>query len=143
MSEDKPKRSYAKASYKTKPYTVRFDIEKFNFFMSREKLETAQQLVDHFLNGYWWQWKVAKPTHKDVPPVYDAPKIENPVHDEPKQWAEPKIGQYEAYQQEISEANSIPEVEAISREIKKDTIPDWQKKKLEQLAVEKSKTFDF
>lgn len=69
MSEDKPKRTYAKASYKTKPYAVRFDIEKFDFFMSREKLKTAQQLVDHFLNGYWWQWKVAKPTHKDVPPV--------------------------------------------------------------------------
>lgn len=74
MSEDKPKRSYAKASYKTKPYTVRFDIEKFNFFMSREKLETAQQLVDHFLNGYWWQWKVAKPTHRDVPPVESLPQ---------------------------------------------------------------------
>jgi len=44
---------------------------------------------------------------------------------------------------EISEANSVLEIENIVREIKKDTIPDWQKNKLEKIAIEKSKTFDF
>ena len=124
MSEDKPKRSYAKASYKTKPYTVRFDTEKFDFFMSREKLKTAQQLVDYFLNKFWWEHKVAKPTHKDSPPEYDAPKIENPIHDEPAMWAEPKQVVFKSVAEWVQEKRQIgDEDEFIQWEKKLDADP--------------------
>jgi hypothetical protein len=77
--------------------------------------------------------------------LYDAPKINRITNDETALWQEPKpkIDQYAAYQTEISTANSVLEIENIVREIKKDTIPDWQKNKLEKIAIEKSKTFDF
>lgn len=78
-----------------------------------------------------------------IPASFDGKKIDKITHDEPAMWAEPKVDQYTAYQKEISECNSIVEVEDLVKLIKLDTIPDWQKKKLEQLAVEKSKTFDF
>ena len=139
------KRSYAKESTKSKPTGVRFDLEKVDFIKAKEKLNTYQKVVDFLLNKYWWEHKIAKPTHKEVPMVYDVPKRDRITHDEYNPWqeAKPKIDQYAAYQTEISEANSVLEIENIVREIKKDTIPDWQKNKLEKIAIEKSKTFDF
>jgi hypothetical protein len=142
---DKKERSYAKESTKSKPSGIRFDLEQLEFIQKREsKLNTKQKVVDFLLNKYWWEQKIdAKPNHKGLPPEYDAPKIENPIHDESPMFSQPKINQYDAYYLEISETNSVEEIEAVVREIKKDNIPDWQKRKLEQLAVEKSKTFDF
>jgi hypothetical protein len=139
------KRSYAKESTKSKPTGVRFDLEKVEFVKTKEKLNTYQKVVDFLLNKYWWEHKVAKPTHKEVPMFYDSPKIDKGIYNETSIWQEPKpkIDQYAAYQTEISEANSVLEIENIVREIKKDAIPDWQKNKLEKIAVEKSKTFDF
>jgi len=151
MSEDKPKRSYAKASYKTKPYAVRFDTEKFDFFMKREKLQTAQQLVDHFLNSYWWQWKVAKPTHKDVPldelkseinysestPAAFDGKMKRTVLDEPAMWQteKPKINQFDAYKNDILETTYSGDLEKVMKIIKADTsIPKWQQIQLQAFA---------
>ena len=77
--------------------------------------------------------------------AYNGVKASIITYDEIALWQEPKtkIDQYAAYQTEISEANSVLEIENIVKEIKKDTIPDWQKNKLEKIAIEKSKTFDF
>jgi ribosome biogenesis GTPase A len=115
--EEKPKRSYAKASYKTKPFTVRFDTEKFDFFMSRQKLKTAQQLVDYFLNKFWWENKVAEPTHKEVPPIVlrNEPEVSQPiqtvrVRKTPQQWVLDKrdLDDQESYQKWFNELESDP-----------------------------------
>lgn len=115
--EEKPKRSYAKASYKTKPFTVRFDTEKFDFFMSRQKLKTAQQLVDYFLNKFWWENKVAEPTHKEVPPISlkSEPEVSQPiqtvkVRKTPQQWVLDKrdLDDQESYQKWFNELEADP-----------------------------------
>ncbi len=93
------KRSYAKESTKSKPTGVRFDLEKVDFIKAKEKLNTYQKVVDFLLNKYWWEHKIAKPTHKEVPMVYDVPKTDRITHDEYNPWqeAKPKIDQYAAY----------------------------------------------
>lgn len=68
-------RSYAKESTKSKPTGVRFDIEKSDFVKGREKLNTFQKVVDFLLNKYWWDHKIAKPSHKEVPPSEFASEI--------------------------------------------------------------------
>lgn len=112
-------------------------------FGNEEKMKTyLYSLIDEFGQ----MGKISeKIDYSKTPIFYDAPKVDKPIHDEPPIWqeAKPKIDQYAAYQTEISEANSVLEIENIVREIKKDTIPDWQKNKLEKIAIEKSKTFDF
>lgn len=97
MSNERKQRTYEKASYKTKPYTVRFDIEKFDFFMKRQALKSAQQLVDFFLNEYWWKWKVPVVTAKEAPPlslkmdkIFDAEVVAD-VSEEPLKFDKPKI----------------------------------------------------
>lgn len=88
---DKKERSYAKESTKSKPSGIRFDLEQLEFIQKREsKLNTKQKVVDFLLNKYWWEQKIdAKPNHKGLPPEYDAPKIENPIHDEPPMFQQP------------------------------------------------------
>lgn len=100
---NKEPRSYAKESTKSKPTGIRFDIEKSDLVKGREKLNTFQKVVDFLLNKYWWEHKVAKPSHKGLPPdelntdinfiptspsVYDGKKFNTNI-DEPKQWQEP------------------------------------------------------
>lgn len=126
--EEKPKRSYAKASYKTKPFTVRFDTEKFDFFMSRQKLKTAQQLVDYFLNKFWWENKVAEPTHKEVPPITlkSEPEVSQPMQTvaerkTPQQWVLEKrdLEDPELYQQWFKRLEADPYLtDKQKREIK-------------------------
>lgn len=115
--EENQKRSYAKASYKTKPFTVRFDTEKFDFFMSRQKLKTAQQLVDYFLNKFWWENKVAEPTHKEVPPITlkSESEVSQPiqtvkVRKTPQQWVLDKrdLDDQESYQKWFNELELDP-----------------------------------
>jgi hypothetical protein len=54
---------------RTNPVGVRFDPEKLEFIKIREKLKTNQQVVDLLINKYWWENKVAVPTHKEAPPL--------------------------------------------------------------------------
>ena len=102
MSE-KEKIRYEKAARRTKPYTIRFDEEKFDFFTKREKLKSAQQIMDFFMNKYWWEHKMPNVTAKEAPPLdmkieyakatpesYDGKKF-NPVDGEPLQFQKPKI----------------------------------------------------
>lgn len=54
---------------RSNPTGIRFDIEKIEFIKQREKLKSNQQVVDLLMNRYWWEHKVATPTHKEVPPL--------------------------------------------------------------------------
>jgi hypothetical protein len=77
------------------------------------------------------------------PSAYDGKKMDNITFDEPAMFQQPKINQYDAYHGEIVNARSVDEIMRIVRVIKDDNIPDWQKIKLEKMAIAKSKTFDF
>lgn len=112
-------------------------------FGNEEKMKTyLYSLIDEF--GQMGKFPEKVDYAKTPNPVfYDAPKVDNPIHDEPPMFSQPKVSQYDAYYIEIMECNSVGEIEAVVREIKKNTIPDWQKNKLEKIAIEKSKTFDF
>ena len=100
---EKEKIRYVNALRRTKPYTIRFDEEKFDFFIKREKLKSAQQIMDFFMNKYWWENKLPHVTAKEAPPLdmkieyakatpesYDGKKF-NPVDGEPLQFQKPKI----------------------------------------------------
>lgn len=62
---------YLCATMKSKnPIGIRFDLEKAEFVMTKEKLKSNQQLVDFLLNKYWWEHKVPVPTYKESPPIH-------------------------------------------------------------------------
>lgn len=54
---------------KSKNISFRYDLERFGFVKTKEKLEKDQQVLDFLVNKYWWEHKVAMATHKDVPPI--------------------------------------------------------------------------
>jgi hypothetical protein len=124
------------AQSKKKQISIYVEGSKILKFGSEEKMKEA---IYEFINKFGDKNIVDS---NQLTGNYEAPKIN---HNSPAMWLEqkPKIDQYAAYQTEISEANSVGEIKNILQEIKKETIPDWQKRKLEQFAIDKSKTFDF
>jgi len=112
-------RSYAKESTKTKPSGVRFDKEQLEFIQKKEpKLTTKQKVVDFLLNKFWWENKVAIVSHKGLPQVYDSPKIENPIHDEPKSpitGLPPKLSDFDKFELELRSAKSKAQVIEIMK----------------------------
>lgn len=126
---------------KKKQISLYVEGNKILKFGSEEKLKDD---IYNFINKYGDKSFIEIDRELNKPILYNS-QVDKPIHDEPSIWqeAKPNIDQYAAYQTEISHANSVLEIENIVREIKKDTIPDWQKNKLEKIAIEKSKTFDF
>ena len=55
---------------RTAPVSIRFDADKLEFIMSREKLTSKQQVIDLLVNKYWWEHKLPIPTPKESPPLY-------------------------------------------------------------------------
>lgn len=122
---------------RTENFSIRFDEDKLAFFKEKNPtIDKPQQIIDFFLDEFFWKHKIGitaseiPTTGRNINPPIEIPKA-------------PKVDQYTAYQKEIETAKSASEIEAIVRELKKDTLPDWQKKKLEQFGIEISKTFDF
>lgn len=137
---------------KSKNISFRYDLERFAFVKEKEKLEKDQQVLDFLVNKYWWEHKVAKPTHKDTPPIeykpadkmsYDGPKPNLNLIDEAGQWSEPKAA-FEVYLDEIEQAKNPSECEGISKAAKNDIELSYKQKEAIKLkCVEKSKEFDF
>lgn len=122
---------------RTDNYSIRFDEDKLAFFKEKNPtLERPQQIIDFFLDEFYWKHKIGV----NVAELPTTGRHINPPIEPPQP---PKIDQYAAYQKEIESAKSASEIATIVRELKKDTLPDWQKKKLEQFGIELSKTFDF
>lgn len=109
-------------------------------FGNEEKMKThLYNLIDEFGQ----MGKFPEKADYVKPIIFDAPRIDKLIHDEPPMFPQPNISQYDAYYNEIMGANSVVEIEIVVRAIKNDNIPDWQKNKLEKMAIERSKTFDF
>jgi len=131
-------RSYAKESTKTKPSGVRFDKEQLEFIQKKEpKLTTKQKVVDFLLNKFWWEFKVAKPSHKGLPPenLNDMPNYQNPVselsslpnysvHDiqpqvevkSPITGLAPKLSDFDKFSEQLRQAKSKRDVERIMKD---------------------------
>lgn len=142
------KRSYAKESTKSKPTGIRFDIEKSDLVKSREKLNTFQKVVDFLLNKYWWECKIAAPSHKGLPPeptpienkAIVAPIPESEVKMPPKPQSE-FIASVNDFEKRLRGIKSGSEGEAIMREVKVALMPFAQKQYLERVAKDVSANF--
>lgn len=124
--EDKNERSYAKESTKTTPSGIRFDKEQLEFIQKKEvKLTTKQKVVDFLLNKFWWEHKVAIPSHKGLPPIENKPtdfvadfkseSLQPPI-------PVPKISTEQQYMIELKGATMIYQVESITKAAKADPL---------------------
>lgn len=143
-------RSYAKESTKSNPTGIRFDKEQLEFIQKKEpKLTTKQKVVDWLLNKFWWEYKVAVPSHKGLPPdeptqsenkTIVAPVIESTVVMPPKPES-PIIASVNEFEKRLRAIKSASEGESIMREIKVALMPLPQKQYLERVAKEVSGNF--
>lgn len=117
---------------KTKPTSIRFDPEKLALVKVKKGLQTPQQVVNYLLDTFWWQNELvagAKETQAALP--YIKPE-------------EPKLPPFDAYKGKIKELKNIPDCQALVRAAKSDPdLADWQKRQIETMSIEKSKTFEF
>ncbi len=140
-------RSYAKESTKTTPSGIRFDKEQLEFVQKKEpKLTTKQKVVDFLLNKFWWDNKVAIPSHKGLPPeevvisenkAIIAPVLESTVVMPPKPQSE-LISSVNEFERRLRAIKSSSEGEAIMREVKAALMPYGQKQYLDKVAKEVS-----
>jgi hypothetical protein len=116
---------------KTKQASVRFDPVKLELLKRREKLETPQKVVDFLMDAYYWQNKLT------VAPQLNAlgqtlPYIAPVAHKTP----------YENYEQEITNAGSLDELERTGRHLENDrAISPGDKLKLHDIAKKKAELF--
>lgn len=98
---------------KTKQVSIRFDETKFQFIKKKEKLETAQKVVDFLLNEYWYafnsKWGKSQ-VSAEIPPVQvkKAPVVPLP------------ISTYEVYFRELSDAETVDQIEITVKELSED-----------------------
>jgi len=107
------KRSYEKASYKSKPSGIRFNLEHERIALMRSKKKTRQQLVDFLLENYV----------KGENPITERAEIKS----EPFKFNQPMIKPMPSnpindYKIELKDAKTIAEIEAIMKVIKNDFI---------------------
>jgi hypothetical protein len=153
-------RSYAKESTKSTPSGIRFDLEQLGFIQNKEpKLTTKQKVVDFLLNKFWWENKVAKPTHRGLPPnkipytsatpdAFDGKKMDKVTYDEPGQWQEPKsittglspkISDFDNMTDELNACSTIPQIESVMKKVKSSLLTPKERLLLESHAKEISK----
>lgn len=159
--EDKETRSYAKESTKSKPTGVRFDLEQLEYVKGREKLKTNQKVVDFLLNKYWWEYKVAVPSHKGLPkdysnPISDFPKEQKyteisgglliPSSDEPLSFDKMKqelaaVDSFADFKTRIFATSEISEIQSVMADVKASVLFWKEKQMLETIAKDHSKDF--
>lgn len=91
-----------------KPQTsVRYNPDKLNLIKTRESLETVQQVVDYLVDAYWWEHKL-NPKTKDGAPATE----------------------FQAFEEQIKEANEVPVLELIKWNLVKGTTLDAMEKRI-------------
>ena len=124
-------RSYAKESTKSNPSGIRFDLEKVQFVKDKEKLNTYQKVVDFLLNKYWWEFKVAKPTYKESPPL----ELKEEIKSNPITPIKKPLCQFDSYMLELKDSKTTEEVKKIMYLVKLDPdVSDIEEKNLEKYA---------
>lgn len=117
---------------KTDPVSIRFDTEKLALVKIKKKLETPQQVVNYLLDQFWWQNELAV-TANEVRETLPYIKEDKP-----------KTSPFEDYKAEIKGALSIAQCEAITKAAKADPIlAEWQRREIENQAIQKSKHLEF
>lgn len=133
---------------KTYNHTVRFNKEKLKFFTDNNPgFEKPQQVVDELLNLYWYGHKgrnmlYVNQIHEPIPIVPgEFVKPDTFVNDfKPR----PAVNLYDAYHTEIMNGASPKHTEATVFLMKAEIgLLPAQKQKLELIAKEHSKTFEF
>jgi hypothetical protein len=137
--------SYQKATKKSSPATVRFNAEYLDFIFKREpSLKSKQMVVDFLLEAYYKTYRV-QPNNPFEHPlssqgVNQTIKVTESVA--PLKLDIPKVSQFDAYLQEISETTWSGDLEVLMAEAKKEKdISPQQQIKLQMFAMEHAKTF--
>jgi hypothetical protein len=117
---------------RTKPASIRFDPEKLELIKRKEKLTSAQKVVDFLLDAYWWNQKlVLAPAMKEV-----AQSLPYVAADQPK------IA-FEAYEQKIKLATTAFEINSIGLLMEADLfLRRDEREKLIKMAENKAKSFE-
>lgn len=131
---------------KTGNNSVRFDEGDLAVFKKKNPdIDTAQKVVDKLLSWYrFWADHASYniPDEQQVAPVTTAPVTTKQFTEEFK--PEPVISEFDAYHAEILRQPSPKHIEALAFLIKADkNLSPQEKQKLEMIAREFSKTFEF
>ena len=132
----------AKEAKKTKPITIRFNIEKLEFLITQRKCNSIQDNVDYLLDRFWWEMggdvlsanyiqnnvPVSNnlPTHSSVKKQYVEPHQQKEV---------PQLSVYEIYKAEFSNALCADDIAITLREMKKEKLLPKEKIELEAYAT--------
>jgi hypothetical protein len=135
---------------------VRFDPDKLKLVMDREGLASAQQVVNWFLDQYYWRVQLSvQPGGVPLPADYVTlkgagiagkpclPLMGDGRTKVPPEIREPEITPYEAYRNDLKAADSAKAIELIDGEIQRDLeLTARQKSTLHVWAVELSHNFE-
>jgi hypothetical protein len=139
------------------PKGIRFDPVKLKHVMDREGLSSAQQVVNWFLDAYWWKNQPNPFREEGIPLPADYVEMKGvgiagkpgvsvtgngtikPAFSIPP----PVIDQYGAYKEELERADSVQEIEGINKVLQKDSLlTPGQKRSLELFGKEVSKNLN-
>ena len=127
----------SKEKLRTDPSSVRFDKEKLDFIMKKEKLTSKQQVIDLLVNKYWWEFKIPVPSHKESPPL--TLKQNSDETD-----VKPMPVSSENFKEKIKIARSVAEIESLVAKASKDPeLTAWQKDIIKKYGIEISRNLDF
>lgn len=113
---------------RTGPASIRFDPEKLELVKRKEKLKTAQKVVDFLMDVYYWNNRLI------VVPAMNAVAQTLP-------YITPQVPRtaFEAYEHEIKNAVTLEELGRIGRNLEKEgSLSRPDKEKLEKMAKQKA-----
>lgn len=114
---------------RTKNYSIRFDEDKFGFFIEKNPtINKPQEIVDYFLDNYWLESKL-KEREREVEQRLSSPAASTFIP--PNQHIEDKllpIDKMGIYRKEISTAENYKQLLGIIARVKKDSEIIWRQR---------------
>jgi len=131
----------AKGSNKTKNVSIRFDIEKIEFLMTKRNCNSFQKCVDYLLDKFFWEMGgdclstiPMQNTNHNTNLTLTNPK-EQLLH-QPQKETPIQLGVYESYKLEFSNARSADDIAITLREMKKESLLPKERIELEAFATQ-------
>jgi hypothetical protein len=121
----------AKETSKTKNVSIRFDIEKIEFLMTKRNCTSFQKCVDYLLDKFFWEMGgdvlAVNPTEKITGQWIHKEQLPKPISSG-AEYVQQKLNKiepiilslYESYKQEFNNARSADDIAVTIREMKKE-----------------------
>lgn len=118
---------------KSKPVGIRYNIKKYNVAIIRSGEKRVQGLFDFLLDFYLSATGGILTPHEVA--KYNVPYVSQ---------SKPEMSQFEAYEDEIKNAGSLPELEKIGRLIERDGgLKPTEREKLNKLGNSRAQTLQY